>query len=105
MASNQATDGNGGSDFSHYAVIADGEIVEADPTRGLFIGPSVMSVKIWARDTDEAADMIIALANQMNFKIADRIEIYETEPDRAPEDRPFGYDLNFTPYDPEAEEE
>ena len=43
--------------------------------------------------------MIVAISNHLGFKIADKVEIYVTEPDAPPQDKPYGYDLRFTPYE------
>lgn len=87
--------------FKHYSLLADGKLVEDNPDFGVEKGPAVMGMKVWAVDPDQAADMIIALSNAQNFKMAGKIEVYETEPDRPPEDKPFGYSVKFTPYDEE----
>lgn len=87
------------TDFTHYSLIADGRLVEDNATFDMEKGPAVIGLKVWAEDTDQAADMIIAFANHQGFKIADRIEVYETEPERPAEDRPYAYNINFTPYD------
>ncbi|KCZ92980.1 hypothetical protein [Hyphomonas johnsonii] len=86
------------TDYSHFAVIADGAIVEPNADMNTQLGPCVLSLKAWATDADECADMLVAIANQVGFKIAEKIDIYATEPDEPPKDKPFGYDLRFTPY-------
>lgn len=87
------------TDFQHYAMVADGEVVEANDEFGTVPGPAVLSMKCWATDTDEAADMLIAIGNHFGFKLAGKVELFVTEPDAPPQDKPHGYDLNFTPYD------
>jgi hypothetical protein len=89
--------------FTHYAMVADGRVVEPNADFNTEPGPSVLSMKAWAKDLEEAGDMIVAISNHLGFKIADKVDIYATEPDAPPKDKPFGYDLKFTPYaDPEA---
>ena len=42
--------------------------------------------------------MMIAISNHLGFKMSGKIEIYATEPDAPPKEKPYGYDLKFTPY-------
>mgnify|MGYP000433362534 CR=1 FL=1 len=49
--------------------------------------------------TEEAAEMMIAISNHLGFKMAGKIDIYATEPDAPPKEKPYGYDLKFTPYE------
>ncbi|MFT5774194.1 hypothetical protein [Hyphomonas sp.] len=91
------------TDFTHYAMVADGRVVEPNADFKTEAGPSVLSMKAWAKDPDEAGDMIVAISNHLGFKIADKVDIYATDPDAPPKDKPFGYDLKFTPYaEPDA---
>ncbi len=87
--------------YSHYTLLADGEVIEPNADFGTVPGPAVMAMKVWAEHGEQAADMFVAFANTVAFKIAEGIELYETEPEKAPEDRPFGYDIQFTPYEGE----
>tara|TARA_R110002072_G_scaffold109555_1_gene236970 strand:+ start:119 stop:460 length:342 start_codon:yes stop_codon:yes gene_type:complete len=97
------SDGEIETAFTHYAMVADGRVVEPSAEFKTEAGPSVLSMKAWAKDPEEAGDMIVAISNHLGFKIADKVDIYVTEPDAPPKDKPYGYDLNFTPYaDPEA---
>ncbi|MBU1289070.1 MAG: hypothetical protein KJ871_15255 [Alphaproteobacteria bacterium] len=86
------------TDFQHFAMIADGAVVEPNPDFKTEVGPSVLSMKAWAKDTEEAAEMMIAISNHLGFKMAGKIDIYATDPDEAPKEKPYGYDLKFTPY-------
>ena len=87
------------TDFQHFAMVADGRVVEPNAEFKTETGPSVLSMKAWAKDSEEAGDMIVAISNHLGFKIADKVEIYATEPDAPPQEKPYGYDLRFTPYD------
>lgn len=89
-------------EYSHFTLLADGAIIEPNAEFDTEPGPAVMAMKAWARDSDEAADMFIGIANHLGFKIEDSIELFETEPVMAAEDRPFGYDIQFTPYSEQA---
>lgn len=88
--------------FTHFAIVADGEIMEASEDFGTVPGPAVISMKAWASNTEEAADMIVQISNRFGFKLAGEVEIYVTAPDTPAKDHPFGYDIAFSPYDPES---
>lgn len=94
----QLASGEQSTAFTHYALVADGALVKDDAQRGLKAGPCVMSLKVWATGTEQAADMIVSIGDAQGFKIADNVDVYATAPDRAPQDQPYAYDLNFTPY-------
>jgi hypothetical protein len=85
--------------YEHFAMVADGEVLEANADFKTEVGPCVLSMKAWAKDTEEAAEMMIAISNHLGFKMAGKIDIYATEPDAPPKEKPYGYDLKFTPYE------
>ena len=58
-----------------------------------------MAIKVWATDPNEAADMLHVIGQQVGFKSEGEVEIYKTEPEEPPKENPFGYGINFTPYD------
>jgi hypothetical protein len=87
-----------GSPFKHFALVADGAVVEPNAEFKTEVGPAVLSMKAWAKDPEEATDMIVAISNHLGFKITATVEIYATEPDAPAKEKPYGYDLNFTPY-------
>ncbi|MBY6213270.1 hypothetical protein KUV95_17110 [Microbulbifer agarilyticus] len=62
-------------------------------------GPAIMAIKTWATDADESADMLRVIGGQIGFNATGKIEIYETDPEEPPKDNPFGYGINFTPYE------
>lgn len=85
--------------FQHFTVLADGcvgvlaEGFECRP------GRAWMAMKAWARNSDESSEMICVIGHQIGFTVDGRIEIYETEPEEPPRDKPYGYAIGFTPYD------
>ena len=84
--------------FTHFTIIADGivnDLVDGFECRP---GSAVMSMKAWASDADETFDMIINIGEQIGFKVSGKAETYKTEPEKPPEEKPFGYDINFVPY-------
>ncbi len=62
-----------------------------------------MAMKTWSNSSDESAEMIVAIGREIGFTVTGKIQIYETEPIQPPKDEPFGYDINFTPFDSKTE--
>jgi len=90
------------TNFCHFTVMADGvaaELVEGFECRP---GRAWIAMKTWASDVDEAADMIRAIGSQIGFTVEGRIYVYDTEPELPPIEKPYGYDISFTPYDEDA---
>lgn len=52
-----------------------------------------------ATDADELADMLRVIDSQIGFEVTGEIQIFETELEQLPRDNPFGYGINFTPYE------
>ncbi len=85
--------------YKHYTAIGDGVVEELSDGYECSEGNAVMSIKTWATDTEESADMLRVIGNQIGFKASGKVEIYVTEAELPPKDNPFGYDIKFTPYD------
>jgi hypothetical protein len=88
--------------FQHFTVLADGEVGQLVDGFECPPGRAWMAMKAWATDSNESADMIQVIGEQIGFTVDGKIEIYETEPEQAPRDKPYGYAIGFTPYDAEA---
>lgn len=88
--------------YQHFTVLGDGVVGELTDGFECRPGRAWMAMKAWATDTDEAADMLRVIGEQIGFTLNGRIEVYETEPDQPPGRNPHGYDINFTPYDEDA---
>ncbi|MCE2571446.1 hypothetical protein [Motilimonas eburnea] len=58
-----------------------------------------MAIKTWAINSDQSADMLKVIGRQIGFEANGKIEVYKTEPEEPPKENPFGYGINFTPYD------
>ena len=89
------------TEYSHFTAIADG--IAGDLKDG-FECPkdnAFMSMKTWAIDSDQSADMIKVIGSQIGFEVTGDIEIYDTEPEEPPSENPRGYDIKFTPYESE----
>jgi hypothetical protein len=86
--------------FKHFTAIADG--VVGDLVEGFECPPGTafMAMKCWASSTDESADMIQSIGEQIGFKVTGKIEVFVTEPEQPPGNNPHGYDIGFTPYSP-----
>ena len=85
--------------YTHYTAIGDGVIEELNQEYECPKGKAFMSIKTWATDTEESADMLRVIGNQIGFKASGKVEIYVTEAEQPPKENPFGYDIKFTPYD------
>lgn len=85
--------------FKHFTALGDG--VVGDLVEGFECprGPAIMSMKTWASSAGESADMLRVIGCQIGFDALGEIQIYETDPKQPPKDDPYGYDINFTPYD------
>jgi hypothetical protein len=90
--------------FHHYTAIAEGVVGKLAEGFSCPPGTAFMGMKTWASSTEESGDMITAIGSQIGFTITGDIQIYETEPEQPPRDKPFGYDIKFTPFDSEADE-
>jgi hypothetical protein len=88
--------------YSHFTVIAEGTVGDLAPGFSCPRGPAFMGMKTWALSLDESADMMSAISRQVGFRITGSIEVFVTEPQEPPRDKPFGYDITFTPFDPSA---
>jgi len=89
------------TEYKHFTVLADGIVGELVDGFECQSGNAWMSMKTWSKSADESADMIKYVAGQIGFECKGKIEIYETEPNEPPKEEPFGYGINFTPYDSE----
>ncbi len=85
--------------FQHFTLIAEG-IVVGDLREGFSCpkGSAFMAMKVWASSSDEACHMIGVLGEHIGFDVNGRIRVYETEPTSPPRENPYGYDINFTPF-------
>jgi hypothetical protein len=88
--------------FHHFTVIAEGIVGDLSDGFVCRLGSAFMGMKTWASSIDESADMIRVIGKQIGFTVTGDIQIYETEPAKPPGDKPNGYDINFTPFDPAA---
>ena len=87
------------TEFKHYTAIADGVVGQLTDGFECRSGPAIMGMKTWASDADQSGDMINVIGKNIGFTVTGRIQIYETEPDQPPKDKPYGYDIQFTAYD------
>lgn len=88
--------------FHHYTVVAEGVVGQLAEGFSCPAGSAFMAMKAWASSTDESADMVTVIGRQIGFTVTGRIQIYDTEPVEPPRERPFGYDIQFTTFDPDA---
>lgn len=89
--------------FQHHTVIAEGragDLVEGFECRK---GPAFMALKTWSNSADEASAMIQDIGAQIGFIVTGRIEVFDSAPVKAPGEHPYGYDINFTPFNEDDE--
>lgn len=87
------------TNFNHYTVIAEGEVQEIKDGFSCPPGNAMMGMKTWAVDEAQSIDMIKVIGEQIGFIVTGRTYIYDTEPESPPKDKPYGYGINFTPYE------
>lgn len=87
--------------FQHFTVIGDCEIGSLIDGFECKPGPAYVGIKIWATDTQEAADVFFSIGSQIGFTPYDEVEIYSSEAIEPPKEEPYGYDITFTPYNDE----
>jgi hypothetical protein len=88
--------------FHHFTALAKGVVGKLADGFVCPAGSAFMGMKTWASSADESADMIRVIGRQIGFTVTGDIQIYETEPMQPPGDKPHGYDITFTPFDPTA---
>lgn len=91
--------GQSQTDFSHFAVLADGVAGQLPEGLACRPGPAWMVMKAWAQDASEAGHMTRLIAEKIGFTITGKVLVYGTEPAVPPQDNPHGYDISFKPYD------
>lgn len=92
------------TDLTHYTLLADGEVVEPNAEFGTQAGPAIMAMKAWAKDAEQAADMIVAIGERLGFRPDGELQVFVTEPGAPKDAKPYGYDVQFTSYDDDEEE-
>ena len=85
--------------FKHYTAIAEGVVGELAEGFACRPGTAFMAMKTWASSADESADMVRVIGEQIGFRVTGHTRVYDTEPTQPPRPNPFGYDINFTPFD------
>ncbi|MEZ9525140.1 hypothetical protein [Enterovibrio norvegicus] len=85
--------------FEHFTVLADGQVEDLIEGFDAPKGNAIMGVKVWASDIEEPPYMVKSIGDQIGFKVTGEIQIYKTGPEQPPRDNPYGYDIQFTPYE------
>jgi hypothetical protein len=65
---------------------------------GTEVGPAWLAIKVWARSSDDAADLVRAIAPQLGAEVQGRVDVYSAEPVQPPGVGPLAYDPAFTSY-------
>ena len=87
--------------YQHFTTISDGVFTDGSNEFDCPAGPAFMTMRMWASDTEEAARMASIIGEDIGFSVTGRVHIYDTPPEEPPRDNPHGYDISFTPYEPE----
>jgi hypothetical protein len=85
--------------YRHFTVIAEGLVGVLAEGFSCPPGSAFMGMKAWSSSPDESADMAQSIGREIGFTVTGRIQIYDTEPQQPPRERPYGYDIHFTPFD------
>ncbi|MEM0984762.1 MAG: hypothetical protein AAGJ32_00810 [Pseudomonadota bacterium] len=85
--------------LKHYDLKTDGRIVGESEHATIPEGPATMTAKIWASGPEQVADVVVALANALQFKIDGDVEVRESEPAEPNQGAPTAYAVEFTHYD------
>lgn len=91
--------------YSHFTALAEGIAEKLSDGFSCRPGPAFMGMKTWASSSSESADMINVIGRKLGFSVTGSIQIYETDPAQPPRESPFGYDINFTPFDADADDD
>lgn len=87
--------------FKHVTIIAEGVVGELQEGFTCPTGNAFMGMKVWASSDEEAADMIQVIGEQIGFQVTGKIQIFDADPVEPPKENPYGYDINFTPFNEE----
>jgi len=90
--------------FTHFTLLADGEVFEANAEFDTEPGRYIMAMKAWAKDVEEAAEMIVEIGQRLGFRLDGELQVFITDPEEPEEAEPFGYDVQFTSYEEDEEE-
>lgn len=85
--------------YQHYTLLADGVAVTLGHGYECRAGPAVMAMKVWAASHEEAFDMVVAIGADIGFEANGEVQLFDTPPEEPPDDKPYAYDIQFTPYD------
>lgn len=85
------------AEFKHFSLVAGGDTVEGHQVPEGIVGPSVMSMKVWAETVEEAVDVACNVGDQIGFKIEKNVEVHSTQAQQGPGEEPFAYGLRVIP--------
>ena len=85
------------SDFTHYTLMAGGELVADHTVRDASAGPSVLWLKIWAMSVEDAVDTMCDVGNEAGFRIIKDVEVFKTAAEQPAREQSFAYDIRFVP--------
>ena len=86
------------TEFQHFTILADGIVGDLIEGFECEKGRAWMSMKTWALDTAQSTDMAEVIGREIGFTVDGEIQVFTTEPETPPGEKPHGYDIRFTPY-------
>ena len=84
--------------YSHFTAIAQGIAGQLPDEFSCPPGNAYISMKMWAENSEQAADMITVIGGSIGFQVTGKIEVFDTPPEDPPEEQPYGYSIKFTPF-------
>ena len=85
--------------YNNYTLIAEGIVNELSDGFQCRPGNAFMGMKLWANSEEEAIDMIKSIGRQIGFSVTGEIQLFNSEPEEPPSDKPYGYGINFHSFD------
>jgi len=86
------------SPYSHFTVLADGEVGELNPDFKCRKGKAWMGMKIWSSSSEQSVEMVESIGQDIGFNVTGKIMVYKTQPNQPPRENPYAYEITFTPY-------
>lgn len=84
--------------YQHYTIIVPVVIEKYIEDFSAQPGIAYAGIKMWATDTEEAANITHWLGEEKGYMVDGNIEIYKTDPEQPPGDSSHAYDVKFTYY-------
>lgn len=84
--------------YRHFTAMVEGLVVELSMGFTCPPGYAFMVMKAWAASPDDAVDIVQVMSGQIGFTLTRPVYVFESEPALPPQNHPYGYDVDFTPF-------